>query len=95
MPFFYLEPKHGDTSDPSWEATYLKQGCWTEAATEDFARQRVAGVTLRMVSRKPGHLMRVHSPWVQSSLTDCKIGEPPRDIPKGKVLTQSGKIFDN
>jgi hypothetical protein len=52
MPTFYLEPKNGDISDPSWEASYLKEGCWVEAKTEELARSHVEGATLRMLDMK-------------------------------------------
>jgi hypothetical protein len=93
MPIFYLEPKNGDTSDPSWEASSLKEGCWTEAKTTEQARHKVEGASLKMVDMKPGKPV-VYSPWIQTRLTDCGLGKPPRDIPAGKVLTKSGKILD-
>jgi hypothetical protein len=94
MPVFYLEPKNGDTTDPSWEASYLKEGCWTEAATEQLARRQVEGATLKVLSRKPHEPMNIFPPWTQPRLTDCRPDKPPRDIPVGKVLTKSGKILD-
>ncbi len=94
MPIFYLEPKNGDTSDQSWEATSLQEGCWTEAETELVARDRVAGATLQMMDVRPGQPLNVHSPWIQPRLTDCRPDKPPRDIPAGKILTKSGKVLD-
>jgi hypothetical protein len=93
MPIFYLEPKDGNVSDPSWEASYLKEGCWVEARTEELARHKVEGATLRMLDVKPGRPV-VFPPWTQPRLTDCKPDEPPRDIPAGKVLTESGQLLD-
>jgi hypothetical protein len=46
-----------------------------------------------MMDMKPGKPV-VYSPWIQTRLTDCGLGKPPRDIPAGKVLTKSGKILD-
>jgi hypothetical protein len=94
MPIFYLEPRGGDTSDRSWEATYLREGCWTEAKTELVAREKVAGATVKIVDVKPGKRMKSYSPWVQPRLTDCTPDTPSRAVPAGKVLTKSGKIFD-
>jgi hypothetical protein len=94
MPIFYLEPRGGDTSDRSWEATYLREGCWTEAKTELVAREKVAGATLQMMDVRRGQPLKVYSPWTQPRLTDCRQEKPPRDIPAGKVLTKSGKILD-
>jgi hypothetical protein len=54
MPIFYLELRGGDTSDRSWEATYLREGCWTEAKTELIAREKVAGATLQMMDVRAG-----------------------------------------
>jgi hypothetical protein len=91
MPTFYLEPKGGNTSDPSWEASSIKQGCWVQAESENHARQLVENATLAMVTVKPGHPAKVRSPWAQPNLTSC--GEAlHRDIPSGKVLTKGGKI---
>jgi hypothetical protein len=61
MPFFYLEPKNGDTSDPSWEASYLREGCWTEAVTEELARRRIESASLKMVTRKQHEPMKTFS----------------------------------
>lgn len=92
MPVFYLEPKGGDISDPSWEASYLTEGCWIEARTTDLARRKVEGATLRMRS-KPNR-PRVFSPWIQDHVTDCRRDTPPQDIPAGKLLTKSGMFRD-
>jgi hypothetical protein len=93
MPDFYLEPKGGDTSDPCWEASYLKEGCWIEAGTEELARCRVESATLKMRDMKSDRPI-VFSPWIQPRFTDCKLDKPPRFVPAGKVLTESGKILD-
>jgi hypothetical protein len=66
MPVFYLEPKKSSAGDRSWEATFLREGCWVEAETELVARERVAGATLRMMDVKPGQPLNVRSPWIQN-----------------------------
>jgi hypothetical protein len=86
MPIFYLEPRGGDTSDRSWESTCLREGCW--------AREKVAGATLKMVDVQSGKRTQSYSPWVQPRLTDCTPDTPSRAVPAGKVLTKSVKIFD-
>jgi hypothetical protein len=40
-------------------------------------------------------LWLTHSPpWIDPTVTTCREGKPPRDIPDGKVLTSSGKLID-
>jgi len=93
MPVYYLEPKNGDTSDPSWEACYLREGCWVEAESEAQARLRIEGATLKMRDVIPGRKI-VFPPWQQTGLVTCREDKPPRDIPAGKVLTKSGRLLD-
>jgi hypothetical protein len=93
MPIFYLEPKHDTKSDPRWEASYVSEGCWVVAESEEVARLRLDGATKRFVDMKPGQKI-VYSPWIDPTVTTCKEGKPPRDIPDGKVLTSSGKLID-
>jgi hypothetical protein len=42
---------------------------------------------------KPGQKI-VYSPWIDPTVTTCREGKPPRDIPDGKALTSSGKLID-
>ena len=95
MPIFYLEPKGGDTHDPSWAVSCIKEGCWVEADTEELARWWVQAATLRAQDMEPRSTYESHhSPWGNKDLTDCKPGQPRQDIPAGKVLTESGKILE-
>jgi hypothetical protein len=90
---FYLRPKDGDSSDSSWQATYLDEGCWIEAETEGRARARVEAATLRLVERKLGK-PKVVPPWRNSLLVECLVRSPPRQIPAGKILLMNGETFD-
>jgi hypothetical protein len=92
MTVFYLEPKGGNTSDPSWELSILKEGCWTETATEQLAREQVVRVTVKVPDANT-HSKLGSPPWTQPRLTDCKPDKPPQNIPTGKVLTKSLKIL--
>jgi hypothetical protein len=93
MPIFYLEPQNGETIDPSWEASYLREGCWIEAESEAQACLRVENTTLKMRDMIPGRKV-VFPPWQQPHLVGCREANPPRDIPPEKILTKSGKLID-
>ena len=93
MLIFYLEPKHDTKSDLRWEASCVSGGCWVVAESVEVARPRLDGATKRFVDMKPGQKI-VYSPWIDPTVTTCKEGKPPRDIPDGKVLTSSGKLID-
>jgi hypothetical protein len=92
MPYFYLEPRNGDTSDEAWEGTDCQEGCWTKAETEREARITVEFETLKMRSVRMGRA-KIFSPWRQTKLTDCRPDTPPKDIPEGVVLTKSGRTY--
>jgi hypothetical protein len=95
MSIFYLEPKDGNTLDPSWAVSSIKEGCWIDAETEELARCRVQGATLIAQDIVPRSTCEGHlSPWGNIELTDCKPSHSRQDIPAGKVLTESGKILD-
>jgi hypothetical protein len=91
MPTYYLEPTNGDTSDPSWEASSLKEGCWTEANAEELARRQVAYATFNAILSKPAGDM-VRSPWTQTRLVHCRIDVVETSVPSNQVLSKSGKI---
>jgi hypothetical protein len=93
MPVFYLEPKDGDISDPSWQATYLDEGCWIDAETEASARARVEAATLRLVDRKLDQ-PKILPPWQNSLLVDCFVQSQPRKVPMGKIMLMNGETFD-
>jgi hypothetical protein len=93
MPAYYLEPRNGDTSDPSWEASSLKEGCWTEADSEERARRQVEQATFKAILPKPGGNM-VCSPWTQPELVQCRLDESQKSVPSGQLLSKSGKIID-
>jgi hypothetical protein len=93
MPIFYVEPKDGDTSDPSWATTYIHEGVWLSAHDPDHARMIMQGSTLKMTDVHPGKKI-LTSPWLNGHLTICKADSLPRAIPKGKILTKSGKLID-
>ena len=92
MPVFYLEPKARDVSDPRWDATALREGCWVQAETEDHARQEVDQRTHTMIVRRPGWPL-LFSPWRDPKLTDCRPDAPDLEVPEGIVITASGKTF--
>ena len=93
MPTYYLEPKNGDTSDPSWEASSLKEGCWTEADSEELARRQVEQATYKAILPKTGS-NTVGSPWTRPGLVQCKIDEDQKSVPSSQLLSKSGKIID-
>jgi hypothetical protein len=90
MTVFYLEPS--EINDPSWQASSLKEGCWTEASTEAMARHQVECATFAMVPAQSGTEV-VLSPWVQPQLANCRV-DNSRQIPSGQVLSNTGKIID-
>ena len=92
MPIFYLEPRDGATSDPRWEATYLKEGCWIEAGSEADARSAVALATLQFTDVRPGQKTTV-SPWYDLSLTDCRPDKPSIQVPEGIIVTVTGRTI--
>jgi hypothetical protein len=89
MPVFYLEPAEGKVADPSWEASSLKEGCWTEADTETIARDQVKSATFTMIPEQ-----HRDSPWVQPQLAKCRVDNSPRQIPSGMILSKTGKLID-
>jgi hypothetical protein len=93
MTTYYLEPKNGDTTDPSWEASSLREGCWTEADSEKLARRQVEQATFKAILTKSGQNM-VCSPWTQPGLVHCKIDLAQKGVPSSQVLSKSGKIID-
>ncbi len=93
MPIFYLEPKDGDTSDPNWAATYIHEGVWLVARDPDDARMVMQGSALKATDFRPGETI-LSSPWITGRLTTCKADNPPHEIPEGKILTKSGRLFD-
>jgi hypothetical protein len=93
MPTFYLEPRKGDTTDPSWEASSLMEGCWTEADSEELARRQVEQATFKRTSQEPGAEC-ARSPWAQQSLVQCKLDQAQGTVPSSQVLSKSGKIID-
>jgi hypothetical protein len=93
MPTYYLEPTNGDTTDPSWEASSLKEGCWTEANSEELARRQVAYATFKAILPKPvGDMVR--SPWTQPRLVHCRTDEAQTSVPSNQILSKSGKLVD-
>lgn len=93
MPTFYLEPRGGDTSDASWEASSLAEGCWTEAGSEELARRQVEQATFqRILPEHGGGILR--SPWTQQGLVQCKLDQTQKNVPSSQVLSKSGKIID-
>jgi hypothetical protein len=90
MTVFFLEPR--ELSDPSWQASSLKESCWTEASTEAMARHQVECATFIMVPAQSGSEV-VNSPWVQPRLASWRI-DSHRQIPSGKVLGETGKLIE-
>ncbi len=93
MPTYYLEPRNGHTGDPSWEASSLKEGCWTEADSEEWARRKVEQATFEAILPElAGNTVR--SPWTQPELVQCRLDESQKGVPSNQVLSESGKIID-
>jgi hypothetical protein len=89
MPIYFLEPRDGNTSDPSWAASYLKEGCWVVSGSEKSARRKVEGATLKAVE-----FSRPNSPWLDWRFTTCRIDRPPHDIPTDQIVMKNGKVFN-
>jgi hypothetical protein len=93
MPVFHLQPRDAVTSDPSWESSSLKEGCWIDAGNEDDARRQVASATFSRCTVKQAE-DEVRSPWTQPRLTKCKADTSATSVPFGQVLSETGKIID-
>jgi hypothetical protein len=91
MPVFRLEPVDGDTTNPRWETTNLREGCWVQAASEEFARKMVERLTVQNVASKPGGVL--YTPWTDPSLTECRIDYPHIEVPDGIIVTVGGKTI--
>jgi hypothetical protein len=92
MTIFFLEPL--ELSDPSWQASSLKESCWTEATTEAVARHQVECATFIMVAPAQPESEVVKSPWVQPRLSSRRIDNSQCQLPSGKVLGKTGKIIE-
>jgi hypothetical protein len=93
MQIYYLEPKNDDTSDPRWEATFLREGCWVAAGSETLARAKVQLATLKPVPWDPEQKM-LYSPWPEPRLADCWIDNRPNvRVPDGVIVTLGGKTI--
>ncbi len=90
--FIILRQKQGDTSDERWEASSLKEGCWTEADTEDLARRQVGQASFVATSAQLDGLG--YSPWIQKRLVDCRVDEGRKDVPSRQILSIIGEIID-
>jgi hypothetical protein len=100
MPIFYLEPREGQSNHPRWAATSLREGCWVAARSGYAARLKVGMATLkeecwvvaprRRMSRDQE---KRYSPWLNAHLTDCRLDNPPIDVPEGIIVTVSGKTI--
>ena len=100
MPIFYLAPREGQSNDPRWAATSLREGCWVAARSGYAARLKVGMATLkeecwivaprRRMSRDQE---KRYSPWLNAHLTECRPDNPPIDVPEGIILTVSGKTI--
>jgi hypothetical protein len=93
MPTYYLEPRNGDISDPSWEASSLTEGCWTAAGTAELARRQVEQATFKPISLRLGREV-VRSPWTQDKLVSCNIDQAQKNVPSNQILSKSGKLID-
>jgi hypothetical protein len=90
MAFFHLVPRNNDTSDPCWATSILKEGCWIEADSEEKARGALA---IKTETLDPPNIV-AKSPWLDDRLTECLQAEPPFDFLVGKILSDSGRMFD-
>jgi hypothetical protein len=91
MAVFVLGPRNGDTNDPRWEASSLKERCWTEAETEQIARRLVEGATFERVDA-PG-LKVAASPWTDPQLTYCHVDSSAPSVPVQSVLSERGTVI--
>lgn len=93
MDVFKLEPIASINQDPAWkEASSLRPSpIWTNAPTENDAREIAANVSLRGVNSKKG-TNKKQSPWLRNTHVNCKV-DPSKKVPEGKVL-QDGKLID-
>jgi hypothetical protein len=91
MPVFVLGPRNGDTSDPRWQASSVKERCWTQAENQDVARRRVEDATFERVDA-PGPKV-ASSPWTDPQLTYCNIDPTPPPVPAQSVLSEGGIVI--
>ena len=90
MPKFYLEPKNGDTRAPSWAMTFIREGCWVIANSEDDARELVAQTAFQFVAPQPGR-KNERSPWFDPNLADCRRDDAGPEVQEGEIVTRSGR----
>jgi hypothetical protein len=90
MPIFRLDPIEARKADPKWEATFLKGTCWVTAPFVDEARLRVGKGTMEIANGVPDHPLRT-SPWLDSSLTDCREDWPAFNVPDDALVGPHGR----
>jgi hypothetical protein len=74
-----------------WRFTSLSLVIWP--SVWPFDQGSVMAAQTAALSLRMGQKI-VYSPWIDPTVTTCKEGKPPRNIPDGKVLTRSGKLID-
>jgi hypothetical protein len=94
LPIFRLEPIEERLSDPRWEATDLKVGCWVLADDEQSARLRVQHATLRMTDVESDRASAGPPPWEDDALARCFVNQPRHlPVPYGVVVAEDGRTF--
>jgi hypothetical protein len=91
MAIFVLGPRNGDTSNRRWEASSLKERCWTAAETELVARRQVDVATFEPVDAAEPR--NASSPWTDPQMTYCDVDPNPPAVPVNSVLSEKGAVI--
>jgi hypothetical protein len=86
---YRLSPNMAHMDNPCWQASLIKETCWTLASSEGAARHQVARGTIIAVERRAGQ-EATYSPWLDAKLVDCGIDEIELDLPQRTIVTASG-----
>lgn len=92
MPTFRLVPKEPTIDQADWDATNHRMPCWVQAESEDAARFSVALQTMRL----PEYLsttLAPSSPWQDSALSECEVGDPPFSVEGFAVFDDEGTML--
>ena len=86
---YRLAPNMARMDNPCWQASMIKETCWTLAPSEGAARHQVARATILAVERRTGQ-DATYSPWLDAKLVDCGIDDIELDLPQGTIVTTDG-----